>query len=421
MNSKLKETLMNNKEQYIKHLMDLISIDTQVIGHGINGGKEKEGQLYIKKLLEELDGQVIVEQMEEETIIKALESYNEGNLNHNYEDRFNLIGDFKGKGDKTLLFNGHVDTMPPGDISKWKINPWKPEIIDGKLYGLGAADMKSGLIASIMAVKLLKDAGIELPVNVKILSVVDEEGGGNGTIHAVTKGVKADGAVICEPSDNKIINAHMGFIFFEVEVSGIALHSGKKWEGINAIEKAIKLINALNELEHQWLMKYKHKVLPAPTINVGVIKGGTAGSTVPDNCKFKMCIHYLPEVMSYEMVKNDVINTLNLCANGDSYLKDNPPIYNIYQAGGAFEMDENHSFVSKVKEAYSEATDSTSIVDGSCAGNDARLLKNIANIPTVILGPGALEQCHTINEYVKVEEYLNHILIYANLILNFDR
>jgi len=134
-----------------------------------------------------------------------------------------------------------------------------------------------------------------------------------------------------------------------------------------------------------------------------------------------MCIHYLPEVMSYEMVKNDVINTLNLCANGDSYLKDNPPIYNIYQAGGAFEMDENHSFVSKVKEAYSEATDTTSIVDGSCAGNDARLLKNIANIPTVILGPGALEQCHTINEYVKVEEYLNHILIYANLILNFDR
>lgn len=417
----LKEILINNKEDYIKHLMELISIDTQVIGHGIDGGKEKEGQLYIKKLLEELGGQVIVEEMEEKNIVEALKKYNEGNLNHNYEDRFNLIGDFKGSGEKTLLFNGHIDTMPPGDISKWRINPWKPEIIDGKLYGLGAADMKSGLMASIMAVKLIKEAGIDLPVNVKILSVVDEEGGGNGTIHAVTKGVQADGAVICEPSDNKIINAHMGFIFFEVEVTGIALHSGKKWEGVNAIEKAIKLINALNELEHQWLMRYKHKVLPAPTINVGVINGGIAGSTVPDNCKFKMCIHYLPEVMSYEMVKSDVINTINLCANGDIYLKDNPPTYKIYQAGGAFEMDENHSFISKVKEAYREATDSCPIVDGSCAGNDARLLKNIANIPTVILGPGALEQCHTINEYVKVEEYLKHILIYANLILNFDK
>ncbi len=74
MNNKLKETLINNKEQYIKHLMDLISIDTQVIGHGIDGGKEKEGQVYIKKLLEELDGQVVVEQMEEETIIQALKS-----------------------------------------------------------------------------------------------------------------------------------------------------------------------------------------------------------------------------------------------------------------------------------------------------------------------------------------------------------
>lgn len=421
MDSLLKDTLIKNKDKYIKPFLDLVSIDTHVIGHGIDGGKEKEGQLYIKKLLEDLGGTVELQQMTEETIELALEKYNEGNLGHNYEDRFNLIASFKGREDKTLLFNGHVDTMPAERLEDWSIDPLKPQIIDGKIYGIGAADMKGGLMASMMAVKLLKDCNIELPVNVKILSVVDEEGGGNGTIHALTRGVEADAAVVCEPSDSNIIVAHMGFIFFEVEVSGIALHSGKKWEGVSAIEKSIKLINALNELEHKWLMKYKHKRLAAPTINVGVIKGGSAGSTVPDKCVFKMCIHYLPEIMSYESVKEDVINTINLCSSGDEYLRNNPPKYSIYQAGGGFEMDESHPFVDKVKRVYRDVTNREGALTGSFAGNDARSFRKIAQMPTVILGPGNLEQCHSINEYLLEEEYLKYILIYAELILNFDK
>lgn len=421
MNNLLKDTLVKNKENYIKHFLDLVSIDTHVIGHGIKGGKEKEGQLYIKKLLEDLGATVKTEQMTEETIKLALEKYNEGNLGHNYEDRFNVLASFKGNSDKTLLFNGHVDTMPADRLKDWIIDPLKPQVIDGKIYGIGAADMKGGLMASMMAVKLIKDCNIELPVNVKILSVVDEEGGGNGTIHALTRGVDSDAAVVCEPSDGNIIIAHMGFIFFEVEVSGVALHSGKKWEGVSAIEKAIKLINALNELEHRWLMLYKHKRLAAPTLNVGVIEGGSAGSTVPDKCVFKMCIHYLPEIMSYDSVKEDVINTLNLCANGDEYLRNNPPKYNIYQAGGGFEMDEAHPFVEKVKDAYKTVAGKEGALTGSFAGNDARTFRKIGQVPTVILGPGNLEQCHTVNEYLLEEEFLKYILIYAELILNFDK
>lgn len=416
----LEQMLLKNKTEYIKHLTELISIDTQSIGHGIEGGKEKEGQLYLKSLLEDLGGEVTVEPIENKNIEEALIKYNEGNLGHNYENRFNLIGDFKGKSNKTLLFNGHMDTMPPGDILKWTNNPWKPTLDKGNIYGLGATDMKGGLMASIMAIKLIKDCGIELPNHIKILSVVDEEGGGNGTIHALMKGVKADGAVICEPSDNKIIRAHMGFIFFEIEVSGISLHCGKKWEGVNAIEKAIKVINGLNELEHQWLMKYKHEILPSPTINIGVIEGGSAGSTVPDKCTFKICIHYLPKVMSYDQVKSDVIEVIDLCSKGDKYLRNNPPKYSIYQAGGAFEMDKDDSFINLVEKVYKGVINENPLIEGSCAGNDARLLKNMANIPTVILGPGYLNQCHTIDEYISEEEYLKFILIYAKLILDFN-
>lgn len=420
MDKKLLETFEKHKDEYLQHLKNLVAIDTQVIGHGILGGKEKEGQEYIRKLLEELDAdEILIEPMTEEIIEKGLKEYNEGNLGHNYDDRYNVIGKFKGNSQgKSILFNGHIDTMPPGDLNKWDEDPHKPYEKDGKLYGLGTADMKSGLVASIMAVKLLKDAGYELPGDITIASVVDEEGGGNGSVAAVLNGHTADGAVICEPSERNIIVAHMGFVFFEVKVKGIALHSGYKWKGVNAIEKAIKLIEALNEMEHNWLMKYKHPLLPPPTLNVGEIEGGSAGSTVPDECTFKLCLHYLPKVMSHDEVVKEVIDTINTRAKGDSWLKDNMPEITIYQAGGAFETDLNHDFVKISKESMEDIMGDVKLLGGA-AGNDARLYSNILKIPTIIMGPGYSDQCHSPNEYVSVEDYFNFIKSYANLILNW--
>lgn len=420
MDKKLLETFEKNKVEYLRHLKNLVAIDTQVIGHGILGGKEKEGQEYIEKLFQEMNAdEILIEPMTEEIIQQGVEQYQEGNLGHNYEDRYNVIAKFKGNPEgKSILFNGHVDTMPPGDLSKWDEDPHKPYEKDGKLYGLGTADMKSGLMASILAVKLLKDAGYELPGDITIASVVDEEGGGNGSIAAVLNGHTADAAVICEPSEGNIIVAHMGFVFFEVKVKGIALHSGYKWKGVNAIEKAMKLIDALNEMEHQWLMEYKHPLLPPPTLNIGVIEGGTAGSTVPDLCTFKLCLHYLPEVMNYNQVVKEVTETINIRAKGDPWLQDNMPEISIYQAGGAFEADINHDFIKLSKETMKDVVGEAKLLGGA-AGNDARLYSNILKIPTIIMGPGYSDQCHSPNEYVSIEDYFNFIKIYANLILNW--
>ena len=194
---------------------------------------------------------VIREQLTEEVVQKGIETYSEGNPGHNYDDRYNLVAEFKGGDGPTLMFNGHVDVMPPGDVSLWESDPFKPEIRDGRVYARGVADMKAGLMASVLGVKLLQDAGVELPGDVTLLSVVDEEGGGNGTLVSLLNGRRADAAVVCEPSDKKVVVAHMGFIFFEVNVTGISLHSASKWDGVNAIEKAIFLIDALHELEKQ--------------------------------------------------------------------------------------------------------------------------------------------------------------------------
>lgn len=417
---KLQEVLERKKEEYINFLKGLISCDTQVRGHGIKGGNEKNGQEYLEKILVQMGAKVTKEPLDEEIIQEAIKKYGEGNPGHNYYERYNLIAEFEGSNqDKTLLFNGHIDTMPPGDLNMWDNDPFVPIIKDEKLFGLGAADMKSGLMAAILAVNLLQEANVPLPCNIKIASVVDEEGGGNGTIALVMKGHKANAAIVCEPSDNSLIIAHMGFIFFEVEVTGIALHAGQKWNGVNAIEKAIILIEALQKLEHRWLMKYKHPILPPPTLNIGIIEGGTAGSTVPDKCIFRFCVHYLPEVMNRSSVEEEIIDTLILRAQGDDYLKDHLPRISVYQAGSAFEMDKNHPLVVVAQDAMNEVLGYKPLIKGGSAGNDARILKNIAGIPTVIMGPGYLDQCHSPNEYVEIENYLNFILIYANFILKW--
>ncbi|WP_276352123.1 M20 family metallopeptidase [Cohnella caldifontis] len=417
---KLKDTLVRHREEYIGNLKGLIACDTHLLGHGIEGGLEKNGQHYLESLLLSLGAEVAIEPMDEAVVQLGISLCGEGNPGHDYTDRYNVIGTFRGSDQgRTILFDSHVDTLPPGDPALWEKDPFEPVLKDGKLYGLGASDMKSGLMASIMSVKLLKDAGIELPGTVKILSVVDEHGGGNGTLAAVLNGHAADAAVICEPSDEMINIAHMGFLFFKISVKGRGLHSGLKWKGVNAIEKAMLLIAELQELERGWLMNYKHPDLPAPTLNIGEIRGGIAGSVVPDACEFKLCVHYLPGLMCRKSVEEEVAGAIRLRSQGDPWLRDHPPEISVYQAGGSFEMERDHPLIHTARRSMGLVFGEAVAVTGSSAGCDARLLKNVGNIPTVMMGPGHNEQCGKPNEYVTVDNYLNFILVYALTILDW--
>ena len=418
---RLKEVLDQKKETYIERLKELIAIDTHDIGHGIGGGLEKEGQDYLVRLLEAMGADEITKDpMDEAVIRECLEKHQEGNLGHDQTDRYNVYATFKGKkGGKSLLFNSHIDVMPADETDEWTTPPFEPSIRDGKMYGRGTADMKGGLMASVMAVQLLKDAGMELPGDVVITSVCDEEGGGNGSMQAVMRGLKADGVVNCEGSSDELILAHMGWVFFKVDFEGKACHSGGKKNGVSAIDKAIKVIQALNEMEHRWLLEYKHPLLPAPNLNVGVIQGGSAGSTVPGDCSFSTCVHFVPGLMTHDQVVREFTDTVNRTAKADPWMEEHPPKITMYQAGNGFEMDPDHEFVSVFREAYKESRGKEVANVGSPSGCDYRLWRNIAGCPTIQFGPGNLAQCHAVDEWVDLEDYLQSILIYANLILKW--
>lgn len=415
----LKLTLEKHKDEYLQYLKELVACDTQVLGHGIAGGREKSGQEYLENLFKKMGADAIVKDpMKEEIIQKCLEMYREGNPGHNQEDRYNVYADFYGRDrSKSLMFNGHIDTMPPGDVNEWITPPHMPTVRDGKLYGLGAADMKAGLMAGVLAVKLLQDAGIEIPCDVKITSVVDEEGGGNGSMQGAMNGQTADGIVVCEPTSSELVTAHVGFVFFKVEIEGKANHAGEKRLGVSAIDKAIKIIRGLEEMEHGWLLNYKHPLLPPPSLNVGTIHGGVAGSTVPGNCYFEVCVHYLPGLMSYDMVYDQFTGVVNDIARSDVWMRDHMPKITMYQSGGACEEDVEAPFVQAMKEAFKTIVGREPKIVGTPAGDDSRIWKTIAGAQVIQYGPGNEEQCHSVNEYVEIEEFYKAILVYAQLIL----
>lgn len=416
----LKKVLEKNKQKYIDRLSELVAIDTHDLGHGIDGGLEKQGQDYMAELFRKMGAEVTLDSMKEEDIEKCFSLYQEGNLGHQQTDRYNVYAQFNGeKPGKTLMFNGHIDVMPADEVEEWTTPPFSPTIRDGKLYGRGTADMKGGLMAATMAVKLLQDAGIPFSGSVKITSVCDEEGGGNGSMQAIMSGQRADGVVVCEGTSDELILAHMGFVFFRVKFAGKACHSGAKQNGVSAIEKAIKVIQVLNEKEHEWLLHYKHPLLPAPNLNVGLIHGGIAGSTVAEDCMFEVCVHYLPNQMSHNQVVKEFQDVVERVAKSDAWLEEHLPEIQITQFGGGFEMEENSPFVDSFKRAYSEVRGKDVKVVGSPAGCDSRLWRNIAECPTIQFGPGNLAQCHAVDEWLDLEAYLQSILIYAELILDF--
>ncbi|MDF2910322.1 MAG: acetylornithine deacetylase or succinyl-diaminopimelate desuccinylase [Sporolactobacillus laevolacticus] len=415
-----KALIQKNKQAFINFLSQMIQADTQVADQGIGGGNEKNGQKIVKQKLQELNFTIDEFDVDDEKIKK----FPGANLGHKNAGRPNVVGLLKGTGGgKSLILNGHIDTMPYGNRSQWKHDPFSGTVIDNEMYGLGATDMKGSLAAMILAAELVQKLGIKLKGDLLIQSVVDEEGGGNGTMACVERGYTADGAIVGEPTQLHLQTAHMGFLFHEIKVTGKSLHSSQLWEGVNAIDKSLKIYHALKELERDWLMTRRHPLLPGPTINLGVIEGGVAGSVVPNLCTMKTCLHYHPEPNeTKETTRNRVVSEVDQAiisaVKSDSWLAANLPEVSIYQEGFAFETPLDHPLVLEMKQTLDNVLEET-VVEGMPAGCDARTLASFGNTPTIILGCGNPQHCHCVDESLPVDQFLQLIDIYTQFIISW--
>jgi acetylornithine deacetylase len=346
-------------------------------------------------------------------------------VDRSQHESLGLVGTWQGTGGigRRLIFNGHIDVVPEGEHTYWSHDPWGA-IRDGDLiYGRGACDMKGGLIAALYAIKAIKDAGIPLAGSLMLQSVIGEEDGGLGTFATLLRGHTGDAAIICEPTDLKLMPAQAGALTFLVRVVGKSAHASVRLEGISALEKYLELHRVLMQLEKDRNSAVTHPLLgklelPYP-LSVGRVQAGNWSSSVPEELTFEGRIG-VAMGEDCQAVREQFERTLNQVAEADPWLREHP--LEITWTGGQFESGEipwDHPLVQCSAQCMQDLTGQSPAIAGTPAGTDLRQLVNFGKIPTLLFGPGNLHIAHMPDEYVCITDVLQAARAYILIALRY--
>lgn len=316
-------------------------------------------------------------------------------------ERPNVLASLIGKnGGKQLIFNGHTDVVPAGE--GWKRNPFEASIVDDKIIGRGAADMKGGLAAMIIALIAIKRAGIKLDGDLFFHAVIDEEVASNGTKSIINEGFKADYAIVGEPTNLSICIAQKGRLVVRITTYGKATHASTPEKGVNAISAMIDVLNKII-LYGKELDRMKHPLLGSPTQAITVIKGGIKSNIVPNTCEVIIDRRVIPGE-NIESIKEEY---RKISKNQGVLSK----IDFIEHEAESSQVSTDELIVKVSHSAMKDVVGRAKIM-GFPAITDAYLL-NKAGIATIVLGPGSINQAHSPNEYVRIPELIYAAKIYA--------
>lgn len=326
-------------------------------------------------------------------------------------------------GKPRLLFNGHMDVVPAGDRAHWTVtDPYKPVLRDRKLYGRGSCDQKGGLVAQTLAAKALKDAGVTLKGDLILTYAIGEEMGEPGSKYLFTKKrLQADWGVVTEPTATKeglrVATAQCGLVWLQIFVRGQSAHAGTPHAGINAINKAMKVVQAL-EKYHEGLQSRTHPLIAPPRCSVTNIQGGIKENVIPDLCKLTLDRRMIPGE-SVEQVVEEITAILDDLGRTDpdfSYmLRYGDQCYET-EGTGVYEPSESSPESTIFKTIIKNQKELTGIALppwGTPYSSDMRNLIIDGNVETVTFGPGMVERCHRPDEYVHVKEVLDVARILA--------
>ena len=336
----------------------------------------------------------------------------------------NVVAVLKGTGGgKSIILNGHIDVVPVGDEKYWKDDPFSGRVQSGMLYGRGSTDMKGGTVAMLMAIEALIATGIHLKGDIIFQSVIEEESGGAGTLAAILRGYRADGALIPEPTNMKIFPKQQGSMWFRIIVNGKAAHGGTRYEGVSAIEKATLVVEQIQELErlrNQKISDPLYDSIPIPIpINIGKMVSGQWPSSVPDQAVIEGRMGVSPEE-SMEQAIQEMEFCLEKLNQRDDWFRLHP--LKIEWFGAKWipgQIAEDHPLVTVLKESFQMVKNKAPIVEASPWGTDGGLLSTVANVPVVVFGPGITETAHDANEHIELEEVFATSEIIANTLIEW--
>jgi len=337
-------------------------------------------------------------------------------VDRGYAGRPNIVATLKGTGGgRSLLLNGHTDVIPVGNGEGWSDDPWSAKIKDGRIYGRGSADMKSGVASHIMAVESLLAAGLKPKGDVMINVVIDEEVSGHGTLDTVIRGYKADAGISGETSDLAVQPACIGRIWWEIDIHGKPAGIQKRYEGVSGIELGYKIVKAVSDLEAKRVATVRHPLYPKPidTIPcmVGSFSAGNYPSAFPTNCLLKGSMATVPGE-DHEGVKQSLVEQVARAAVEDPWMKLHPPkVRFVGYDAEASEIPRRHPIVETVCRNFTEITGREPEISGRQGAADTRFLNRYADTPTVIFGPGSTSVMHADDEYVAIDDYITAIKV----------
>jgi acetylornithine deacetylase len=341
-----------------------------------------------------------------------------------YANRPNVVGICRGVGNgRSLLFNGHVDVIPPGPLDAWSYGPFSAEIHGNRLYGRGASDMKSGLAAMTMALDTLIQLDIRLKGDIILEYTMDEELSGNGTLACVMRGYSADAGICCETSSLHVQPACIGRIWFEISVHGKPAGIQRRWEGVNAIEKGYDVVKAVSSLEAIRINELRHPLYPDNRSSlpcmVGMFESGSFPSAFPDVCTLKGSIATLPGEETDE-AKKSLIDHIRAFSRTDPWLRDHPPeVRFVGYCGDSAEIPVEHPIVTTLSAEFKTVVRRDPHITGRQGAADTRYLIKYGHTPAVIFGPGLTEQMHSTDEWVNIDDVITATKILALTIMEW--
>lgn len=339
-----------------------------------------------------------------------------------------------GEGDAGLLFNGHTDVVPvtAEQEENWTIGtPWGGEVVDGKIVGRGASDMKGGIAAFLWAIKAIAECEIPLQGDLLATMVSGEETGNHriGVDTLAAHGYEAPFAILTEPTNLQIAPASVGEFYFLISIDGVSTSLANRHlsiypqpfdvpvAGVNAIDKMWKIQAALRSLEREWGIWQRHPLMEPGnmSINFSRIQAGSTYSGMAESCSLTGSVLFNPS-LSYQEVAEEFRAAIDGVVRSDYWLREHPPKITmpyILDHKEPINVDPNHPGVQATMRAFRQICGQEPFLTCTTATSDGNYL--FANGQTIItFGPGSSDAgVHGPNETIDVEKLVTATKILA--------
>jgi succinyl-diaminopimelate desuccinylase len=334
----------------------------------------------------------------------------EAELNAEDGNRANVIGRVRGRGEGHLVLTGHLDVVPPGGQT-WEHDPFGADLVDGRIYGRGSADMKGGVAAIVTALASLARSGFQPSADVIGAFTFGEEAGMYGAQAMVATKVLTGARylIVAEPSDLGVFIGEKGVLWTRVRAFGRTAHGSMPHLGINAVNYIARLVHRLERYPFPF---DRSELLGEPSLSVNVISGGNKTNVVPDVCEIEIDMRTVPGQDHSAMVTQ-------LRSIAEDIARDFHPGLRVEievdQDVEALETDPEHELVTALVASVECVQGRTPDVGGVPYGTDGAHLGPGYAMPVVICGPGAAGMAHQPDEWVAVEQLVQGAEIYADL------